>query len=327
MTGAHLSIVGGFVLLFLGGEALVRGAVSLASGLGVSKLVISLTVVALGTSAPELVVAMQAALEGAPGVAVGNVVGSNIANVLLILGVAGMIAPIATRSHAITRDGVAMVMASLVFIALAWVGEFHAWSGAVLLVLLIGYLGFRYWRDRRDSAAAREHAQEVDEMVADHLSLPLAALVTILGLAVLIVGADLLVHGAVTVARAHGVSEAVIGLTLVAFGTSLPELATCAVAAWRNHPDVALGNVLGSNMFNLLGIMGAVSLVTPVSVPEQIIHFDVWIMLAVSVLVLPLMMTGRRLGRGEALVLALLYFGYIAVQFMGVEGLVVPGAV
>lgn len=323
---AYISIGGGLLLLFGGGELLVRGAVSLASRLGISKLVISLTVVALGTSAPELVVALQAALEGAPGVAVGNVVGSNIANILLILGVAAMITPIVTQSRTITRDGVAMVLASLVFIALAWVGEFRAWSGAVLLILLIGYLGIRYWGDRNDVAAAREHAQEVDEMVADRVSLPFAALITIVGLAFLVVGADLLVHGAVTVARGFGVSEAVIGLTLVAFGTSLPELATCAVAAWRNHPDVALGNVLGSNMFNLLGVMGAVSLVTPVSVPEQIIHFDVWIMLAVSILVLPLMMTGRRLGRGEALVLALLYLGYIAVQFLGVEGLVVPNA-
>jgi cation:H+ antiporter len=323
---AYISIVGGLVLLFLGGEALVRGAVSLASRLGVSKLVISLTVVALGTSAPELVVVLQAALEGAPGVAVGNVVGSNITNVLLILGVAAMIMPIVTESSAIARDGVAMVLASVVFIALACVGEFRAWSGAVLLILLIGYFGLRYWGDRREGAAAREHAREVDGMVADHLSLPLAALVTVAGLAVLVVGADLLVDGAVAVARAHGVSEAVIGLTLVAFGTSLPELATCAVAAWRKHPDVALGNVLGSNMFNLLGVMGAVALVTPVGVPQQIIHFDVWIMLAVSVLVLPLLMTGRRLGRVEALALTLLYFGYVAVQFLGVEGLVVPSA-
>ena len=323
---AHISIVGGLVLLFLGGEALVRGAVSLASRLGVSKLVISLTVMALGTSAPELVVALQAALEGAPGVAVGNVVGSNIANVLLILGVAAMITPIVTQPSAIARDGVAMVLASVVFIALAWVGEFRAWSGAVLLILLIGYFGLRYWGDRRDGAAEREHAREVDGMVTDHLSLPLAALVTVAGLAILVVGADLLIDGAVAVARAHGVSEAVIGLTLVAFGTSLPELATCAVAAWRNHPDVALGNVLGSNMFNLLGVMGAVALVTPVGVPEQIIHFDVWIMLAVSVLVLPLLMTGRRLGRVEALALTLLYLGYVAVQFLGVEGLVVPSA-
>ena len=316
-----LYVAGGLVLLFFGGEALVRGAVSMARRLGVSPLVISLSVVALGTSAPEMVVALDAALDGHTDVAIGNVVGSNIANTLLILGVAGLIAPIVCDVSTIRRDGLAVALASLVFVALAWVGELRAWSGAVLLLLLITYLGLSYWRDRRNAAAQRAHAEEVEEIGGRPMTLAVAALVSLTGLILLAFGAEFLVTGAVDIARHFGVSETVIGLTLVAFGTSLPELATCAIAAFHRHADVALGNILGSNMFNILGIMGVVTIVTPVPVPPQIMGFDVWFMLGASVLVLPLMLTGGRLNRLESTGLVALYLSYIGIQFYGVERL------
>lgn len=316
-----LLVAGGLVLLFFGGEALVRGAVSMARRLGVSPLVISLSVVALGTSAPELVVALDSALDGHTDVAIGNVVGSNIANTLLILGVSGLIAPILCNISTVRRDGTAVALTSLVFVALAWVGELRAWSGAVLLVLLTAYLGLSYWRDRRDARALREHAEEVEEIGGRPLTLTRSTLLVVAGLALLALGADLLVEGAVDIARHFGVSETVIGLTLVAFGTSLPELATCAIAAFHRHADVALGNILGSNMLNILGIMGVVTVVTPVPVPAQIMDFDVWFMLGVSVLVLPLMVTGGRLNRLESGGLVALYLAYLWAQFHGVEEL------
>lgn len=316
-----LYVGAGLLLLFFGGEALVRGAVSMARRLGISPLVISLSVVALGTSAPEMVVALDAALDGYTDVAIGNVVGSNIANTLLILGIAGLIAPIVCDIRTVRRDGVAVALTSLVFTALAWTGELRAWSGAVLLILLIAYLGLSYRRDRRDAAAQRAHAEEVEEIGGRPLTLTVAAFVTVFGLALLALGADLLVSGAVDIARHFGVSETVIGLTLVAFGTSLPELATCAVAAFHRHADVALGNILGSNMFNLLGIMGVVTLVTPVGVPIQIMAFDVWFMLGISVLILPLMLSGGRINRVESAGLVVFYLAYVFGQFYGIEAL------
>jgi cation:H+ antiporter len=320
----HLSwifVALGLVLLFFGGEALVRGAISMARRLGVSPLVISLSVVALGTSAPEMVVALDSALDGHTDVAIGNVVGSNIANTLLILGVAGLIAPIVCNLSTVRRDGVAVALTSLVFVALAWVGELRAWSGAVLLVLLTAYIGLSYWRDRRDAKALREHAEEVEEIGGRPLTLTRSLLLVAVGLVLLALGADLLVEGAVDIARHFGVSETVIGLTLVAFGTSLPELATCAIAAFHRHADVALGNILGSNMFNILGIMGVVTIVTPVPVPAQIMDFDVWFMFGISVLVLPLMITRGRLNRLESGGLVALYLAYLWAQFHGVQGL------
>ena len=193
--------------------------------------------------------------------------------------------------------------------------------GAVLLVLLTAYIGLSYWRDRRDAKALREHAEEVEEIGGRPLTLTRSLLLVAVGLVLLALGADLLVEGAVDIARHFGVSETVIGLTLVAFGTSLPELATCAIAAFHRHADVALGNILGSNMFNILGIMGVVTIVTPVPVPAQIMDFDVWFMFGISVLVLPLMITRGRLNRLESGGLVALYLAYLWAQFHGVQGL------
>ncbi|MFQ5939111.1 MAG: sodium:calcium antiporter, partial [Alphaproteobacteria bacterium] len=225
---SYLLVAVGLTILLAGAEFMVRGAVALARRLGVSSMVIGLTIVAYGTTAPEFVVSLEAALAGLPDIAVGNVVGSNIANILLILGTAGLIAPILCRPGALRRDGAIVVGASLLFVGFAWYGAIAAWQGALMVAILFAVTGICYWTERREGAAAA-HAREAEEV--HHLprtyGLTLAFLIG--GLAGVIGGAHLLLEGAVSVARALGVSEAVIGLTLVAVGTSLPELATAVV--------------------------------------------------------------------------------------------------
>jgi cation:H+ antiporter len=310
----HLAI--GFVLLLGGGEALVRGSVAVALRLGLSPLVIGLTLVGFGTSAPELVACIQAALAGAPGIAVGNIVGSNIANILLILGVAAVIAPVLTTKEAFRRDGTVLIGASVALLAAILVGAIGRWTGVVFLVLLAGYLAYTYVTERTTpDAAANVYAAEATEVALPGASLTLALLLALGGIAGVVFGADLLVSGAIVVARDFGLSEAVIGLTLVAVGTSLPELATAVVAAFRGHGDVAFGNIVGSNIFNALGITGATALVTPIDVPGEIIRLDVWVMMATAVLLVVFAVTGWRVSRREGAVCLIAYGAYLAVQF------------
>jgi cation:H+ antiporter len=318
-----IQVVAGLILLFLGGEALVRGSVSMARRLGVSALVIGLTVTAFGTSAPELVVSVDAVLEGNPDIAVGNVVGSNIANILLVLGVSALIYPLACKPQSVYRGGAALLAATLVFVGMAWFGAFDAREGAGLLLLLVLFVGYSYRTERAGGEAdpgAELHIREAEE-VADVPGRGWVAVAIVGGgIVALVVGANLLVVGAVGLARAVRVSEAVIGLTLVAVGTSLPELATSVVAAVRRHADVAIGNVIGSNVFNLLGVMGAAALAGEVAVADKIRLFDLWIMLAVTVVLLPVMIRGWRISRGEAGLFLIAYGVYVAVQYYGVPG-------
>jgi cation:H+ antiporter len=315
-----LILVGtGLALLFFGGDFLVRGAVALAHRLGVSTLVIAITVVAFGTSLPELIVSLNAALQGAPSIAIGNVVGSNIANVLLVLGLPAIIAPLVSQ-RSIGRDTAIMIGASLLFVALAFTGEFRWPHGALFVVLLAAFLGYSLWIATRDKAAAETYEEELDSFESAARSGLLLAGFIIGGLVALVVGSRLLVIGAVNIATALGVSEAVIGLTLVAFGTSLPELVTSLVAVVRRHGDVAIGNVLGSNLFNILGVMGITAIVVPIPVPGQILRFDVWVMLAAAVILLPFVLHWIRLGRAMGLLFLAAYIAYIAAQFHGMSG-------
>ena len=307
---------GGLVLLCLGGEILVRGAVALARRLRISDLLIGLTVVGFGTSAPELVVSLEAVLDGRPDIAVGAVVGSNIANVALVLGVAALITPIRCAPAVVTRDGAAMLVASAVLVALALTGVIERWEGGLMLAVLLGFIGYSYWSETRAKApSATLHAHEVEEFsdVSMTLWVSLAALAG--GLACVIIGSKMLIVGAVSIAREAGMSEAVIGLTLVAVGTSLPELATGVVAALRRHTDVAIGNVLGSNIFNIMGMLGVTAIVTPVPIAAQIAGFDVWVMLAVAAVLIPFLVTGWRLDRIEAAAFLALYAAYTAALF------------
>ncbi|MGE0255757.1 MAG: calcium/sodium antiporter [Alphaproteobacteria bacterium] len=317
-----LELAAGLVLLLGGGEFLVRGSVAVATRLGVSPLLIGLTLVGFGTSTPELVASVEAALIGAPGIAVGNVVGSNIANVLLIMGVAAVLLPMATTRAAFTRDGAVLVGATLVMVGIVLGGSLERWGGAVLLVLLAAYSGYAYLTERGGGPAAELHAAEVAEVAVPRtLSLGAAAALALGGIAGVVLGASLLVDSAIVIARDLGLSEAVIGLTLVAVGTSLPELATAVMAALRRHGDVALGNVVGSNIFNILGIAGVTALVKPIPIPAEIVRFDVWVMLAAALLLVVFAVSGWRITRREGAVLLAGYVAYLVVQFApGVRG-------
>jgi cation:H+ antiporter len=313
LTWIQLTI--GLVLLLGGGEALVRGSVGVAMRLGLSPLVIGLTLVGFGTSAPELVACIQAALAGAPGIAIGNIVGSNIANILLILGIAAVITPIITTKQAFQRDGPVLIAASLALLAAILSGFVGRWTGLAFLALLAGYLGYTYVTERSaPDAAADVYAAEAVEVAPRSASLTTSLLMALGGIAAVVFGADLLVNAAIIFARDFGVSEAVIGLTLVAVGTSLPELATAVVAAYRRHGDVAFGNIVGSNIFNALGIGGATALVAPIEVPAEIIRLDVWVMMATAVLLVVFAVTGWRVSRREGAVCLVAYAGYLTVQ-------------
>lgn len=308
----------GLGVLMLGGELTLRGAIGLAKVLGVSAAMIGLTVVGFGTSAPEMVVSLQATIDGSPDIAIGNVVGSNIANILLVLGVGALIAPLICDPAAVRRDGVAMMAAMTLLVGLGLMGVIQAWQGALMLLALVGYVTWSYRADRRDGKGAAElHAREVEETGGVPEKTWQILVFVVLGLAALVLGAKLLVDGAIGVARAAGISESVIGLSLVAVGTSLPELAATAVAAWRRHTDVAVGNVLGSNLFNVLLILGTAAMAAPLPVAEEFVHVDLWVMIGAGCVLMPLMITNWNISRSEGGLLLAIYIAYIASMALG----------
>lgn len=307
-----LSLVGGLVALVAGGELLVRGAVSGAERLGVSPLLIGLTLVGFGTSTPELVTSIEAAHAGSPGIAVGNVIGSNTANVLLIVGLAALVRSIPVTPAAFVRDAAMALIAALLCLGVARVGVVSRATGALFLGTLVGYVVVTYLLERRRATpSAVLHAAEAADAPRARGALVGAVAFFGVGLLLTIVGARWLVDGAIALARGLGVAEAVIGLTIVAVGTSLPELVTSVIAARRGHGDVALGNVLGSNIYNVLGILGVTAAIAPIAVPEQIGSLDVWVMLLATLLLLGAVATKRRVTRAEGGVFVLLYAAYL----------------
>ena len=310
----------GLIVLLLGGDFLVRGAVSLARRLDISTLIIGLTVVALGTSAPELVVSVEAVLAGSPGIAIGNVVGSNIANVLMVLGIPALVAPILCEGHLTKRTMVYMLLASVLFVAFCWMGTLDWWHGVILLALFVAFIVDSYFRAMRDQDDAMSVASEVDEIQSVPGSILVTAIAIAGGLVALMLGSYLLVEGASAIARSFGVSESVIGLTLVAIGTSLPELATCVMAAVHKHGDVAIGNVIGSNLFNILAVMGTASVVGTIPVPDKFLVFDFWIMLAAALLLFPFVLRGQQIERLAGVIFVVAYAAFVASQFLGFSG-------
>jgi len=322
-----LPLIAGLALLMLGGELFVRGAVQIAERMGVSPLLIGLTLVGFGTSTPELVTSVKASLAGSPGIAVGNIVGSNIANILVILGLAALITPIAVGRGALQRDGTIGTAVALAFAGVGIFGMLDRAVGTLFLLGLVAYVAYAWREERRgepDHTAAFAKTQAFEEvhprgLHATNASAPGAGWKGVAlsvgfafgGLALVVLGGGLLVDGAVALARGLGVSETVIGLTIVAIGTSMPELVTSVIAALRRHADVALGNVLGSNIYNILGIGGATALLAPTTVPEAIIAYDVWVMLGASALLLLLGRSGWRIGRREGAALLALYVAYV----------------
>ncbi|WP_308914845.1 calcium/sodium antiporter [Jannaschia sp. LMIT008] len=285
-----LQLLLGFALLVAGGEALVRGAVGLAERLRVSPLVIGLTIVGFGTSAPELVTSLQAALAGAPGIAVGNVVGSNIANVALILGLTALIAPLAVARAGFARDGLALALATGACVAVVLGGALNRWMGALLVAGLAAYVAVAY-RAERDTAPAEEGP------TTPAVRPWRAAALTAAGIATVILGARVAVDAAIELAALWGLSQAVVGLTVVAVGTSLPELVTSVVAASRRQPGLAFGNVVGSNICNVGGILGLTALIAPIDVPDRIATLDVWVMAGVAAGLIALVISRQRIGR------------------------------
>lgn len=330
LTVAALAV--GFALLIGGGEVLVRGAGGLAATLGISPLVVGLTVVAFATSAPEFAVSVDAALSGYPGLAVGNVVGSNIANILLILGLTAIVAPLVATSRIVRVDIPIMVLFSLVLLLVALDGTISFLDGLLLFAGLVAYVVATIVISRKQSggraaAASKEPvgdgavddssgSDSADEtrssgVAASHPVLVSSALV-IVGVVMLVVGARLLVTAASDLAAAWGMSDLVIGLTVVAVGTSLPELATSMVAAIRGERDLAIGNIVGSNMFNIGAVLGMTSLIAPIEIAAGAIRFDLPIMLAVSLALLPIAFTGLAIARWEGVLFTGFYAAYIA---------------
>lgn len=296
-------VLAGLIGLFVGGEALVRGAVGIANRLAIPPLVIGLTVVGFGTSTPELLVSLQAALGGVPDIAIGNVVGSNIGNVLLIVGLSAVIWPIVVSGSTLKRDTAVMLAAALALWPLFFLGEVGRLAGIALFAALIGYLVWCF----------RAPGEEGDDDDLASVAAPVwkSALFVAVGLGALMLGARFLVEGSVNIARSYGISEAFIGLTIVAIGTSLPELATSVIAAIKRHSEIAIGNIVGSNIFNVLGILGLTAIVSPIPVADRFALFDLPVMLAACVLLTGLLLLLPRIGRLWGVAMLVAYAAYV----------------
>ena len=301
-----LLVVGGLIALLLGGEGLVRGAVSVAQKAGLPPFVIGLTLVGFGTSAPELMTSLVAALNGLPGIALGNVIGSNIANILLILGVSAVLVPV-SGGAILGRDGWVMLGASALALAFILSGSVGFVAGLISVVALVAYLGWTLMSGGDDDAG--------DEMPTDPVWLALVYFAG--GLLGVVLGAGWLVEGASNVARDLGVSDAVIGLTIVAIGTSLPELVTSVMAARKGAAEIAVGNVIGSNIFNLLGILGIPAMVTPLAVPADILGLTLWVFVAATLAPLLIVKLGGGIGRRAGAALLAGYLAYTLVLVVG----------
>jgi cation:H+ antiporter len=316
-SSALFWLVLGLASLVAGGELLVRGAARLATLFGLSPLVIGLTVVAMGTSAPELAVSIHAGLAGQSELAIGNVVGSNIANVLLILGIAAVLVPLVVQAQIVQREVPIGIAAAVAVLILALDGRIGRVDGALLSAALIGYTAYTVAESRRETRAVRkEYAEEFGTQTRPQGAWAVSREVGIFiaGLVVLVLGAQWLVDGAVSIAESLGVSKAIIGLTIVAIGTSLPELATSVIASLRGQRDIAIGNAIGSNLFNLLAILGIAGLVTPdgLTVPAGILRFDLPVMITVAAACLPVFFVGHRLDRWEGT----MFLGYYAAYLL-----------
>jgi len=321
---AYLEVVTGIVLLVVAGDFLVRGAVSLAHRAGVSALIIGLTIVSIGTSAPELVVGIDAVLKGSPTLALGNIVGSNIANSLLVVGLPAIVAPMTCDAPRLGRNIMMMIGATLIFIWFALDGTFTFTNGlmlAGLLVMFLIYSGMRAKKCPNELAGI----DEITEVAEHPIPYRKSWAMVIGGMLGLTFGADLLVVGSIELAREFGVSEALIGLTLIALGTSLPELVTAMVAAIRGHCDVAVGNVIGSNLFNILGIMGVSSMVGDIPVPDSFLQVDLWVMLASALLIIPFVRLRSSAGKFSGVAMVGLYVGYMLHLANSAESAAVMG--
>ena len=301
-------VLSGIALLYFGGEVLVKYSSRLALALRLSPFVIGLTIVAFGTSSPELLASLVATLQGAPDLAVGNVIGSNITNLGLILGLSALIHPLRATSQFIRREVPFMIFVIIILVPLSLDLTISRVEGVILFGLLVLYLFYLF---KSEESGDDEFVQEYGQNKSARGSV----LGVIGGVALLVLGAQILVTSAIEIARDFGVSERVIGLSLVAFGTSLPELASSLVATMKREGNILLGNLIGSNIFNVLGILGLTAIVTPIEISPNVFRFDLWVAIGISVVVLPFLTTQLRIERWEGVILLVAYFGYIAFLF------------
>ncbi len=319
MLVSWLLILLGLGLLVAGGEALVRGACGMALLGRVTPAVVGLTIVAAGTSMPEMVVSVQASLEGRPGLALGNIVGSNIFNIAAILGLTALIQPLTIGGNTVRLEWPVMLLAAIQLHLLARDGSLDRLEGGALLAAMVIFTGYAVWIARKNTPP--EEQEEFESLTTASFgrtggaAWALNGLAVVIGVAVLAAGSAALIKGSVAVAEALGISETTIGLTIVAAGTSMPELITSLVAARKGNDDIAVGNIVGSNIFNILGIGGVAALILPLSVPPEILSRDNWWMLGVSLLLFPLMKTGMRITRPEGVLLLCCFAAYMAVLF------------
>jgi cation:H+ antiporter len=318
-----LFLIIGLVALIAGAEALVRGASKIALSLGISPLVVGLTIVAMGTSSPEVAVSVGAVLNGSTDIAVGNVVGSNVFNVLFILGISALITPLIVHSQIIRQEVPIMIGASVILAVMIIDGVLGRLEAGMLLVLLVAYVFFLVRQSRAESAQVTDEyggaAARLDGGWDSHWAVQ--ALLIAGGLGLLVIGSNWLVEAAVGFARAFGVSDLVIGLTIIAAGTSMPEVATSIMAAIRGERDIAVGNVIGSNTFNILGCLGISGLVskTGLAIAPAVLSFDIWVMLAVAVACLPVFLLGRQIGRRRGLLFLAYYVAYVVYLVLGAQ--------
>lgn len=306
-------LIVGLVLLYFGAEGLVNGASSLALRLGITPLIVGLTVVSFGTSAPELLVCLLATDD----VSVGNIIGSNIANIALILGAAALVRPIQVQARAVKREFPVMIVASGLFVFLAMDGDLTRPDGAILLAGMMGYLLYTFFEARKDMKRIADLLGDDPEAIDLEKDTRVKdALLVVGGIAGLAIGAKLMVDSAVVIAEYFKISQLVIGISIVAIGTSLPELATSMVASYRGESDISVGNVIGSNIFNVLLVLGVVALVSPLEVGADAVRIDLWVMMAISIGIWPFLRTGHRLSRPEGAILLLVYIGYMVHLFM-----------
>jgi len=303
---AILFLIIGLILLFIGAEGLIRGSSTLALKIGITPLVVGLTVVAFGTSTPELVVSLKAALIGNDSISLGNVIGSNIANIALILGIAALIRPLDVHANVIRKEIPIMITITILLILLLLDGEVGFVDGLIFVLAIVIYTIVNITLARKEKNAEVEN--EFKDGLKSKINVPLSIIMIVAGLGLLILGANLFVNGAISIAKSIGVSDAIIGLTIVAIGTSLPELITSIVASYKNESDIAVGNVVGSNIFNILGILGITALIITVNA-EGINFIDYGVMFFASLILLPLSKTGFKISRLEG---AFLIAGYIA---------------
>lgn len=313
----------GLATLIVGGEFLVSGAVGIAKKAQISTLVIGMTVISFGTSAPELIVSIKAALEGNPEIAIGNVVGSNIANIALVLGITVMIFPIVVDRNSKIIDWPMMMMASLLFYVFALYfpnGEYviDRWEGMILFGILVVFttLLIRNSRKKNKSVQAEDLDIEESTETENQPSVLMSVGKVLIGLVGLYFGAEWLLSSSIELATQFGMSKSVIGITIVAFGTSVPELVTSAVAAFKKETDISIGNLIGSNLFNIMAVVGVTSMVKPIQVDEAVIHSDMIWMLAISLGLMPLMLIGKKLSRVEGFILFATYVTYITLLVM-----------